>query len=222
MEIPTINNLQASKEEYMRRFEVSPDGHTATVDEAVVKMAIHYIEATTIMPAKYKVSISKAIAPGVSISDINPCKVNKTTQNGVDVATTEFTLNEDTSLLISTGIELMKTSQMNFLLNDPVAQMPTSIKNKVFECKGHKFNIKCELNTRVEKIANGKAWHTLTLSILEEGNNWQQKLEVEHTQLPSVLADLERIAQQYADTKTNAPTFFNQANEALLTNLGFE
>lgn len=42
--------------------------------------------------------------------------------------------------------------------------------NKEFEYKGHRFNIKIELGTRVVRCMNGGIYHTATVNDMGQGN----------------------------------------------------
>ena len=42
--------------------------------------------------------------------------------------------------------------------------------NKQFEYRGFNFNIKVELNTKVEKCIGGERWHTVTTNCMDADN----------------------------------------------------
>ena len=49
--------------------------------------------------------------------------------------------------------------------------------NNQFEYRGFNFNIKVELNTKVEKRINGERWHTITTNCMD-ADNYYKKEEV--------------------------------------------
>jgi len=72
--------------------------------------------------------------------------------------------------------------------------------NKEFEYRGYKFNIKVELNTRVERRMNGDKWHTVITNCMDF-DNYYKKEEVKDKFLIMCVEDAERLAKKYVDEK---------------------
>lgn len=90
--------------------------------------------------------------------------------------------------------------------------------NKQFEHKGHNFNIKVELNTKVEKRLDGDRWHTVTINCMDYSNYYVKLGAVADAVLEATIINLENDAKEYIDNKfSDAPS----ADERL-TKLGFK
>ena len=89
--------------------------------------------------------------------------------------------------------------------------------NKQFDYKGYKFNIKVELNTRVERGINGERWHTVTTNCIDF-DNYYKKEEVKDKFLEFCVQDTERLAKQYIDEKEDG----KKSSDDRLSSLGFE
>lgn len=88
--------------------------------------------------------------------------------------------------------------------------------NKQFEYRGYKFNIKIELNTRVEKRINGDRYHTVTTNCLGY-DNYYKKEEVNDKLLEVFIHGCEAEAQKYVDRKLDGNEIENR-----LSKLGFK
>ena len=89
--------------------------------------------------------------------------------------------------------------------------------NKIFEYRDYKFNIKVELNSRVEKTPNGKRWHNITINDMGV-TNYYKKREVEDNFLVKTILDIENEAKLWVDIRS-----YNEASpDSRLTELGFK
>jgi hypothetical protein len=89
--------------------------------------------------------------------------------------------------------------------------------NKIFEYRGYKFNIKVELNTRIEKSPNGKRWHNVIINDVGV-TNYYNKQEVEDSLLLKTLSDMENIAKSWVDNRS----YNNPTQDSILSELGFK
>ena len=89
--------------------------------------------------------------------------------------------------------------------------------NKQHEYNGYTFNIKVELNTKVEKRINGERWHTVTTNCMDV-DNYYKKEEVNDNFLVMCVQDCERLAKKYVDEKLDG----KQSPDARLSELGFK
>ena len=89
--------------------------------------------------------------------------------------------------------------------------------NKQFEYRGFKFNIKVELNTRVEKRIDGDRWHTVTTNFMDV-DNYYQKEEVLDKFLEMQIGDSERYAKEYVNKKLDGESPIDKR----LSSLGFK
>jgi hypothetical protein len=96
-------------------------------------------------------------------------------------------------------------------------QMSKQQMNKEFEYRGFRFNIKVELNSRVEKSLNGNRWHTVILNCMG-GDNFYIKEEIPDDELVSYVTKCERFAKEYVDGKLDG----EQPYDERLTELGFK
>lgn len=90
--------------------------------------------------------------------------------------------------------------------------------NKEFAYRGYKFNMKLELETRIEKRFNGDRFHTVTVNCMDF-DNYYNKREVEDRWLEAAVGDMEFQARQYIDKK------FEKSQPKVderFTNLGFK
>ena len=88
--------------------------------------------------------------------------------------------------------------------------------NKQFEYRGFKFNIKLELNTRIEKRIDGDRWHTVTCNCIDV-DNYYKKEEVLDKFLEMQIYDSERYAKEYVDKKLDG----EKPVDKRLSDLGF-
>lgn len=72
--------------------------------------------------------------------------------------------------------------------------------NKEFEYKGYKFNIKVELDTKVERRINGSRWHTVTTNCMDY-DNYYDKMEIKDEFLETCVKNMEKKAKEYVDLK---------------------
>ena len=89
--------------------------------------------------------------------------------------------------------------------------------NKQFEYRGFNFNIKVELNTKVEKRIDGERWHTITTNCMDV-DNYYKKEEVNDKYLVGCVQDCERLAKKYVDEKLDG----KPSPDARLSELGFK
>lgn len=66
--------------------------------------------------------------------------------------------------------------------------------NKQFKHRGFNFNIKVELNTKVERKIDGERWHTVTTNCIDV-DNYYKKEEVSDNFLVIYVQDCERLAK---------------------------
>lgn len=90
--------------------------------------------------------------------------------------------------------------------------------DKEFEYKGYKFNIKVELNTKVEKGINGRKWHTVTINCMGY-DNYYKKAEIQDELLRNTVVAMEAQAIEYINVKGEVGKF---EQEKLLEELGFK
>lgn len=89
--------------------------------------------------------------------------------------------------------------------------------NKEFEYRGFNFNIKVELNTKVEKRINGERWHTVTINCMDF-DNYYKKEEVNDKFLVLYVQKCEKQAKNYIDTKLDS----RSSSDVRLLKLGFK
>lgn len=89
--------------------------------------------------------------------------------------------------------------------------------NKQFEHRGFNFNIKVELNTKVERRIAGERWHTVTTNCIDV-DNYYKKEEVSDNFLVVYVQDCERLAKKYVDEKLDG----KPSPDARLSELGFK
>lgn len=87
--------------------------------------------------------------------------------------------------------------------------------NKEFEYKGYRFNIKVELNTKIEKQLDGKLWHTIAVNDMGP-SNYYRKFDVLDFDLTTGISNAIDHAKAHVDDKTQLSTA-----EKTLINLGF-
>ncbi len=89
--------------------------------------------------------------------------------------------------------------------------------NKEFYYKGYRFNTSIELNTKVERILDGKVWHTIITNCMD-GNNYYQKEVIETSQIEEYVQKHNKSAEEYIDKLTYTQQSYE---EQLLYKLGF-
>jgi len=89
--------------------------------------------------------------------------------------------------------------------------------NKQFEHRGYNFNIKVELNTRVERGMNGDRYHTITVNCMDK-DNYYVKEEVNDKHLTLYIHSAIIVAQKYVDEKIDGVSTADKR----LTELGFK
>ncbi len=89
--------------------------------------------------------------------------------------------------------------------------------NKKFEHRGYNFNIKVDLNTRVEKSIDGDRYHTITVNCMDRDNYYKQE-EVNDNLLTLYIHSAMIRAKQYVDKKIDGDS---NADKRLIE-LGFE
>lgn len=89
--------------------------------------------------------------------------------------------------------------------------------NKQFEYRGFNFNIKVELNTKVEKCIGGERWHTVTTNCMD-ADNYYKKEEVHDKFLVMCVQGCEILAKKYVDEKLDG----KPSPDARLSELGFK
>lgn len=89
--------------------------------------------------------------------------------------------------------------------------------NKQFEYRGYEFNIKVELNTKIEKRIDGDRWHTVTTNCMGY-DNYYVKDEVNDKLIVIYVQDAERIAKKYIDHKIDG----EPSPDERLKELGFK
>lgn len=90
--------------------------------------------------------------------------------------------------------------------------------NKQHEYRGYKFNIKVELNTRIEKRIDGKREHMITINDMGPSNYYQQHLAKTHNLVETIelmIKNAEKWVDKIIDD-TKSP------EELLLESLGFK
>lgn len=89
--------------------------------------------------------------------------------------------------------------------------------NKQFEHRGYNFNIKVELNTKVEKRLDGERWHTVVTNCLGVDNYYKKEL-VKDSNIETYVQYCERLAKKYVDDKLDKTSTVDKR----LTDLGFK
>ena len=95
--------------------------------------------------------------------------------------------------------------------------------NKEFTHKEHKFNMVITLHTKVERKLNGRVWHTIETSSIDDyysmdNLNYNLKEEVEDFKLAQKITEHRNLAVKYVDDLTSkAPS----EDEEFLFSLGF-
>jgi hypothetical protein len=89
--------------------------------------------------------------------------------------------------------------------------------NKQFEYRDFNFNIKVELNTKVEKRIDGERWHTVTTNCMDGGNYYKKEEVNDKFLVPYILA-CERLAEKCIDEKIDGKS----SPDARLSELGFK
>ena len=89
--------------------------------------------------------------------------------------------------------------------------------NKEFEYRGYRFNIKVELNYRVERSMDGKHQHKITLNDMGPSNYYETKL-TETCVLEEDIQLMIEDAQTWVDKREDGSKTFE---EKLLASLGF-
>jgi len=72
--------------------------------------------------------------------------------------------------------------------------------NKEFSYLGYTFNIKVELNSKVERRPNGKRWHRVTVNDMGPGS-YHQRTEFEELYLLEGIKQMEQSAKNWVDQK---------------------
>lgn len=89
--------------------------------------------------------------------------------------------------------------------------------NKIHEYRGFKFNIKVELNYKVEKKINGVKYHKITLNDMGPSNYYKSYL-CETDILLSYISDMINSAEEWVDNLIDGPKPFEQK---ILESIGF-
>jgi hypothetical protein len=89
--------------------------------------------------------------------------------------------------------------------------------NKEFVYCKYKFNIKVELNSRIEKTPNGKIWHNIIVNDMGV-TNYYKKREVEDSLLLKTISDMENDAKLWVDNRTENIS----KPDSRLSDLGFK
>ncbi len=98
-----------------------------------------------------------------------------------------------------------------------INKFSTGTMNKEFEYRSYKFNIKVELNTKVEKKLNGDRWHTVTTNCMG-ADNYYKKEKVNDRLLVLHVISCESDAKKYVDEKLGGKPSPNEK----LSELGFK
>jgi hypothetical protein len=93
-----------------------------------------------------------------------------------------------------------------------------SAMNKEHEYGGYKFNIKVELNHRVEKRIDGKREHKITVNDMGATNYYQTHLAESHN-LEEIITYMMEDAEKWVYNRTNCD---KTQEQLLLENLGFK
>lgn len=88
--------------------------------------------------------------------------------------------------------------------------------NKQFEYRGFNFNIKVDLNTKLERRIDGEIWHTVIINCMEI--DYYKEYEVNDNFLVVCVKDYERLAKKYVDKKLDG----RPSPDARLSALGFK
>ena len=91
-------------------------------------------------------------------------------------------------------------------------------KNKEHEYRGFKFNIKVELNHRIEKRIDGKREHKITVNDMGFSNYYQTHLAETHN-LQEIIECMVKSAEEWADKQINGN---KSSEELLLESMGFK
>ena len=95
--------------------------------------------------------------------------------------------------------------------------MISGMMNKEFEYRGFNFNIKVELNTKVERRIGGERWHTVTINCMNL-DNYYNKEQINDKLLVLYVQDCERVAKKYVDAKLDEKPRVDER----LSELGFK
>jgi hypothetical protein len=90
--------------------------------------------------------------------------------------------------------------------------------NKEHEYRGYKFNIKVELNHRVEKRIDGKREHKITLNDMGVTNYYQTHL-AETRNLEETISRMTKDVEKWVDTRIDGD---KTPEQLLLEQLGFK
>jgi hypothetical protein len=89
--------------------------------------------------------------------------------------------------------------------------------DKEFTYEGFTFNIRVNLNIKIERRINGKRWHRITINDMGPGNYYEIK-DIEDSQLEETINMMESDAKLYVDSFIrNSDPIFER-----LKNLGFK
>lgn len=87
--------------------------------------------------------------------------------------------------------------------------------SKVFAYKNYKFNVKVELDFRVEKKINGNRFHRVTMSDMGS-SNWFQEKEVLTKELSETISHFQIQAEMFVDDRDK-----RSEEEKFLASIGF-
>ena len=90
--------------------------------------------------------------------------------------------------------------------------------NKEYEYRGYKFNIKVELNHKIEKRIDGKREHKITLNDMGVTNYYQTHLAETHN-LEEIIFYMTEDAEKWVDTRIDGD---KTSEQLLLEHLGFK
>ena len=93
-----------------------------------------------------------------------------------------------------------------------------SAMNKEHEYGGYKFNIKVELNHRVEKRIDGKREHKITVNDMGATNYYQTHLAESHN-LEEIITYMMEDAEKWVYNRTNCD---KTQEQLLLESMGFK
>lgn len=91
--------------------------------------------------------------------------------------------------------------------------------NKQFEYRGYNFNIRVDLNTKIERRPNGRRWHTITINCIDD-QDYNKTAEVEDAFLEVFIGNIEYTAKEFIDNKEDGKK--KNLDEQRLIKLGFE
>lgn len=89
--------------------------------------------------------------------------------------------------------------------------------NKIHEYRGYKFNIKVELNFRIEKCIGGKREHRITINDLGPSNYYHSHF-AETVNLEEFIGLMVGDAEKWVDKQINADKSYEQL---ILISMGF-